>query len=139
MDGRRVLAPALPPVGTVVPSADLRAVTPTRSSPSPASTNPIRLRRYPDLSECVEDGPPDAPCQHAECRYHLAHRGYWEHATRPTRDCAIDVANAGPHTLDEVAVFLGLSGERVRQIEEQALGLLKHNATMKGLHDESPQ
>ena len=49
------------------------------------------------------------------------------------------MANEGPHTLDEVAMFLGLSGERVRQIEEQALELLKHNATMKGLHDESPK
>ena len=99
----------------------------------------VRLRRYPNLSECVDDGPPDAPCQHTECRYHLAHRGYWEHVTRPTWDCSIDIANAGPHTLDEVAVFLGVSGERVRQIEEQALALLKHNATMKGLHDESPK
>ena len=96
------------------------------------------VRRYPALDGCVEDGPPGAGCQHTECRYHLAHRGYWEHSHRPTHDCSIDVANEGPHTLDEVAVFMGVSGERVRQIEEQALEQLKHSATLKGLHDESP-
>ncbi|HKO52723.1 MAG TPA: sigma factor-like helix-turn-helix DNA-binding protein [Polyangiaceae bacterium] len=54
----------------------------------------------------------------------------------PTRDCAIDVANEGPHTQDEVGAFLGVSGERVRQIEEQAFEQLKHNMTMKELRDE---
>lgn len=96
------------------------------------------LPRYPDLAECADDGPPGAGCTHTECRYHLAHRGYWEHTHRPTHDCSIDVANEGPHTLDEVALAMGVSGERVRQIEEQALEQLKHSATLKDLHDESP-
>jgi DNA-directed RNA polymerase sigma subunit (sigma70/sigma32) len=49
------------------------------------------------------------------------------------------VANEGPHTLDALAVFLGLTSERVRQIEEQAFEQLKHNSIMKGLHDDSPK
>ncbi len=103
-----------------------------------APPNPRRLPRYSEVADCVDEGPPGATCQHTECRYHLAYRGYWEHFHRPTHDCSLDVANEGPHTLDEVALFMGISGERVRQIEEQAIEQLKHSATLKGLHDESP-
>ena len=99
----------------------------------------VAARRYPGVAECVDGGPPGAACARTECRYHLAHRGYWEHHLKPTRDCALDVANEGPRTLDEVAEVLGVSGERVRQIEEEALEHLKHNATLKELYDESPE
>lgn len=107
-----------------------------QSLPPGPHTAPRPLRRYPDLPECIDNGPPDASCLHTECRYHLAQRGHWEHVRHPTRDCAIDVANEGPHTQDEVGAFLGVSGERVRQIEEQAFEQLKHNMTMKELRDE---
>ena len=99
----------------------------------------VEARRYPGVAECVDGGPPGAACTRTECRYHLAHRGYWEHHLKPTRDCSLDVANEGPRTLDEVAEVLGVSGERVRQIEEEALEHLKHNATLKELYDESPE
>jgi hypothetical protein len=121
------------PLRAEVPSL-LQAQAPS-SAPSASQR---RLPRYPTLSECVDDGPPDAGCSHAECRYHLAHRSLWEHAPHPTRDCAIDVANEGPHTLQQIATFLGLTTERARQLEEQAFEQLKLNSTMKGLHDESP-
>lgn len=32
--------------------------------------------------------------------------------------CALDVADAGPHTLEEVATYLNISRERVRQLED---------------------
>jgi len=120
--------------------AVLLAVVPEESPrPAEVEARPLpALRRYPEIGDCTNDGPPRAVCQHTECRYHLAHRGYWEHLHRPTRDCSLDVANEGPHTLDEVALFMGISGERVRQIEEEAIEQLKHSATLKGLHDESP-
>ncbi|MEI9942152.1 MAG: sigma factor-like helix-turn-helix DNA-binding protein [Pseudomonadota bacterium] len=111
-------------------------------APAPApeeAAERVLPRRYPGVPECVEGGPPGAACTRTECRYHLAHRGYWEHHLKPTRDCALDVANEGPRTLDEVAEVLGVSGERVRQIEEEALEHLKHNATLKELYDESPE
>ncbi len=93
----------------------------------------VRLRRYPAVPECVDPGPV-GPCQHRQCRYHLAHRGYWEHQLDPTRDCALDVANEGPRTLEQVGVALGISGERVRQLEEQALVSLRRNATLRRLY-----
>lgn len=111
---------------------------PPASAPQPLADAPQRTR-YPNLMGCVDNGVPRAPCPHTACRYHLAQRGPWEHATSPTRDCAIDVANEGPHTLEEVATFIGLSEERVRQLEERALELLAHDITMKGLHNESTE
>jgi hypothetical protein len=75
-----------------------------------------RLPRYPAIDECVENTP-EGPCQHRECRYHLAHRGYWEHEVQPNRDCSLDFANESPHTPLEVAEALGVSSERVRQLE----------------------
>jgi len=108
-------------------------------APAPcAPASPPKQPRYSAVADCVDDAPPGSPCPHTECRYHLAYRGYWEHFHRPTHDCSLDIANEGPHTLDEVALFMGISGERVRQVEEQALEQLKHSAILKGLHDESP-
>ena len=122
------------------PAPAERPSVPEARPPTPGSVlaRQGQLPRYPALPECVDDSPPDARCSHTECRYHLAHRGPWEHAPHPTRDCAIDVANEGPHTLAEIATFLGLTTERARQLEEQAFEQLKLNSTMKGLHDESP-
>lgn len=79
----------------------------------------VCLPRYRTVEECVE-GLPEGPCTHRECRYHLARRGYWEHEIEANRDCSLDVANEGPHTIDEVAVALGMSTERVRQLEQHA-------------------
>jgi hypothetical protein len=39
--------------------------------------------------------------------------------------CALDLADDGPRTLDQVSVLMGMSRERVRQIEEQALVKLR--------------
>ena len=149
MNNRHAWPSALALIGTGVPGPTVTArppisatralaLAPPAPSPSGLTQGVSALRRYSRVDDCTDDGPPGAACRHTECRYHLAHRGYWEHTHRPTHDCSIDVANEGPHTLDEVAVFMGISGERVRQIEEQALEQLKHSATLKDLHDESP-
>ena len=116
MSNRASAARAQNFLGTTVPTA-------------PAAI--VHLRRYPDIAQCVDSEPPGAGCSHTDCRYHLANRGYWEHHLRPTRDCSLDVANEGPHTLDEVAAVLGVSGERVRQVEEQAFEQLRDNPTLK--------
>jgi len=95
------------------------------------------IRRYPRVSECADTGRAGAACARTGCRYHLAHRGHWEHHLKPTRDCALDVANEGARTLEEVAAVLGVSAERVRQIEEHAIEHLKRNPVLERLHHES--
>ena len=60
-------------------------------------------------------------CPNVSCRYHLAHRSLGDHHVTPTRDCALVIANEGEHSVDEVAVALGLTPERVRQLEHSAL------------------
>lgn len=54
------------------------------------------------------DCPRERPCPHASCRYHL-----------PTA-CALDLAERGAHTAEAVAEHLGVSRERVGQIERAA-------------------
>lgn len=87
-------------------------------------------------SEC-RDGP--RPCRAYTCKFHL-----WIHDERPGRPwdgrrpapivepatidtCAMDVAERNPEGLDlrEVGAFIGIGGERARQIEERALEKLK--------------
>lgn len=92
-------------------------------------------RRFPLVDECSH-GDGDAACYHTECCYHLEHRGYGEHRLKPTRDCALSVANEGEHTVDEVAAVLGISRERVRQIEERALRKLQRIASLRLRYEE---
>jgi hypothetical protein len=92
--------------------------------------------RFPHVPACSHQGPPGT-CEQRQCRYHLAHRGHSEHQLTPSRDCALDVANEEPHTREQVAAVLGLSDERLRQIEKRALARLKRNETLRRLHDES--
>jgi hypothetical protein len=95
----------------------------------------VHLPRYPSIDECVEERP-EGSCTHHECRYHLAHRGYWEHELEPNGDCSLDVANEGPHTLDEVAGALGMSAERVRRIERHAMEALRLAPTLRQFYDD---
>ena len=108
------------------------SVAVTLSTQAPAVAV-VRLARYPGVTQCVASSP-RGPCVHRDCRYHLAHRGYWEHELTPTRDCSLDVANEGPNTLEQVGGAFGISLERVRQIEERAFGRLRKNATLRRLH-----
>ena len=94
-------------------------------------------RRFPTVRQCSMPATPlRMPCARTACRYHLAHRAHQEHEKQPTRDCALDVANEGEHTLEEVAVVLGVSKERVRQLEESALTKLRQKPELRRLLDE---
>ena len=89
--------------------------------------------RFPVVLNCWT--PPHAPrCLNVWCRYHLAHRGLGDHHVNPTRDCALVVASEGAHSVEEVAVALGLTGERVRQLEHSALEKLKRSGALRRLH-----
>ena len=64
--------------------------------------------------DCV-DGP--RPCPWRTCRYHLA-----DMLRRASEEsCALDVADRGGATLEELGEILGVTRERVRQLEAAAL------------------
>ncbi len=60
------------------------------------------------------------PCPWLRCRYHL-----WPDVSKrrelPKHSCALDVADEGAHTLEQLGDLLGLTRERLRQIEALAI------------------
>lgn len=69
------------------------------------------------------------PCPHTDCRFHLAEQAHRRGLPSPRQPsgaetCALDVADDGPHTLDEIGEILGVTRERIRQIEAGALAKL---------------
>lgn len=95
----------------------------------------VRHRRFAVVTECCMP-PGDAPCTQVQCRYHLAHTGVGDRQWSPIRDCALTVANEGFLTRDEVAEVLGISDERVRQIEERAVAKLRNSPVLQRLFRE---
>ena len=79
------------------------------------------------------------PCPHSSCRFNNS--APFEEGTRkrslgvisPENSCALDVADRGEHTLEEVGEIFGLTRERVRQVEEKALGKLRERLEKRGL------
>lgn len=86
------------------------------------------------------------PCPWASCGHHLAYdvdeqRGSLivnrEIAIEDMREtCSLDMADEGALNLSEVGALLGLSRERVRQIEERALDKLRAECARLGLQFE---
>lgn len=100
-------------------------------------------------SEC-EGG--DRPCPWVSCRFHLAtdetsngslvlnHPNFKSGDELPEIDfdrmmetCALDVADRGVTTLEEIGVFINLTRERIRQYETEALGKLQEAGTVNRL------
>lgn len=84
--------------------------------------------------DCLPGGINGArPCPYTHCRYHIepdrrTRRGSGRHTSQVpdrTESCALDVADRHEHTLDYVAGLLGVTRERVRQIEVQAVRKLR--------------
>src|SRR5262245_47102920 len=100
-------------------------------------------------SECA-DGP--RPCPYVSCKYHLyidvsARTGaiklnfpdleVWELG----ESCALDVADRGGTTLEDVGAIMNLTRERIRQVEVKALAKLEALRDMMALReyvDEGP-
>ena len=93
--------------------------------------------------ECL-DGP--RPCPYVSCKHHLyidvsARTGaiklnfpdleVWE----MTETCAIDVADRGGTTLEEVGAIMNLTRERIRQVEVKGLAKLEALKDMTALRD----
>jgi len=94
-------------------------------------------------SECVEG---IRPCPFVSCKHHLyldvsARTGaiklnfpdleVWE----MTETCALDVADRGGTTLEEVGAIMNLTRERIRQVEVKALAKLDALQDMMALRD----
>jgi hypothetical protein len=102
----------------------------------------LSVRTTPLTRGACEDGP--RPCRYTACRHHL-----WAEDERPGRPhkgkhplpvvrvhsehtCALDVAHQQEHrdangnlSQERVGAMLGITGERVRQLEQRALAWLK--------------
>jgi hypothetical protein len=106
---------------------------------------------YPDLdvekpatrAECANG---ERPCPFVSCKHHLyldvsARTGaiklnfpdleVWEMA----ETCALDVADRGGTTLEEVGAIMNLTRERIRQVEVKGLAKLEALKDMTGLRD----
>lgn len=87
----------------------------------------LQPERPPNRSIC-EQGV--RPCPYVSCRYHLYLDVRGDGVLRvnfPEREpdemmasCALDMAEDGPRTLDQVAGLMGMSKERARQLEASA-------------------
>lgn len=80
----------------------------------------------------------ERPCPRVECRYNLGE--VRKHVGRPSavsrdesQSCALDVAAAGPANLVEIGRLMGVSRERIRQLEAVALRKAKVAARKIGL------
>jgi len=83
------------------------------------------------------------PCPFVSCAHHLFLDVNEDTGTiklnHPTKEpwelvetCALDVADAGGITLDGVGVLVGLSRERIRQVEDRALAKLRRGVPAAG-------
>ena len=98
------------------------------------TTYPTTHDRPANRSDCV-DGP--RPCPLVGCPYNtyltVDNRGNIKiaHGNRSPEDvpsehsCLLDITDRGPQTLEDVGVILGLTRERIRQIEVKALQKLR--------------
>jgi hypothetical protein len=68
------------------------------------------LQERPRVRGDCEEGP--RPCPWVQCRYHLEHEKW---------TCALDVADEGEHTLEEIAAIMGVTKQRVKFLEMRAI------------------
>ncbi len=103
----------------------------------------------PTLDDSPQDPPPAHPTKRSECRggprpcplvgcvynnyltilsggaIRINKKGVEPEDASKKTSCALDVADAGEHTLDYVGEILGLTRERIRQIEVEAVSKVR--------------
>ncbi|WP_245677718.1 sigma factor-like helix-turn-helix DNA-binding protein [Chondromyces crocatus] len=94
-------------------------------------------------AECV-DGP--RPCPYVSCKHHLyldvsPRTGAIKlnfpdlEASEMNESCALDIADRGGTTLEDVGAIMNLTRERIRQVEVKALAKLEALRDMNALRD----
>ena len=96
--------------------------------------------------ECLQGEHAERPCPFVSCKHHLyldvaprsgaiklnfPHLEVWE----LPESCALDVADRGGVTLEEVGVILNLTRERIRQLETKGIAKIKALNEMAALMD----
>lgn len=109
-------------------------------APDPLASAEVR----PETRAECREGP--RPCPHVSCKHHLyldvsprtgaiklnfPDLEVWELAV----SCALDVADQGGSTLEDVGAIMNLTRERIRQLEIAALGNLQALDDMRELWD----
>ncbi len=78
------------------------------------------------------------PCPFATCRYnnqvYVVGKLVHERPQGPATSCALDMAERGESTLTEVGNVLGVTRERVRQIETLGLEQLRWKSVVRRIH-----
>lgn len=119
----------------------------------PSAWDPEPVRRLPLTRAGCADLP--RPCPHVSCRYHLyldvkangRIKLTFPELEQPQADgseargvagmlgpsCALDAAEAGPLTLEQVGTALNLTRERCRQLEELILAKLSKSRLLREL------
>jgi len=102
----------------------------------------IHLTRYPDVPECAWEG--SGKCQECSCRYSLlsdrprirewSREDLLELVDALPSTCALELANQGALTLDELATYLGIPRTLVEQFESLALRKLARARELRKSH-----
>lgn len=97
-------------------------------------------------ADCVQGVNAERPCPFVSCKYHLfldvnprsgaikvnfPNLEVWE----MTETCALDVADRGGVTLEDVGALMNITRERVRQLETKGVSKLKTISEMAALMD----
>jgi hypothetical protein len=87
----------------------------------PVDQEPPKVR-----ADCLSGGSnAQRPCQWFTCRHHLAVDVGRYGEGEGTESCVLDLAEKGGLTLEEVGDIMDLTRERIRQIEQMAMGKLR--------------
>ena len=115
---------------------------------------PSQMTRIPPPQDRGDCAGKHRPCPWIHCRYSLvgepgtAERGRLYHFNNGDHEtpleslehtCALDVTDEGEHTLEAVGKHLGITRERVRQIEEKAMEKVRAALAFEGYSEQDVQ
>lgn len=117
--------------------------------PEEVESYPRNVHRPKTRGDCVpseEGGNHARPCKFVTCKYHLfvdvmrsgSLKLNWpadtldelvENLHRMKYTCALDVADLGEQTLEDIGAYLNVTRERIRQLEEKLLARMRRSKT----------